>query len=92
MRCTVILIRLLDPTGSPLLVIFSQVGSLEKVIGRWQEALPSAEIMPISAMEGTNLTSLLDRIKEALPVGPPLYPNDTLTDRPQRFFASEIIR
>jgi GTP-binding protein Era len=65
---------------------------VDKVIGRWQAALPSAEIIPISALDRQNLTNLLDRVKHYLPVGPPLYPNDTLTDRPQRFFASEIIR
>lgn len=62
------------------------------MIGRWRTALPSAEIIPISAMDGANLTVLLDRVKSHLPPGPPLYPADTLTDRPQRFFASEIIR
>lgn len=68
------------------------MGTLEDVVGRWQTALPRAEIVPISAMEGTNLPQLLDAIKAQLPLSPPLYPNDTLTDKPQRFFASEIIR
>ena len=73
-------------------VFFCQVGELEDVVGRWHEAIPQAEIIPISAMEGTNLPMLLDKIKAGLPLSPPLYPNDTLTDKPQRFFASEIIR
>jgi len=68
------------------------VGTLEDVVGRWQAVLPRAQVLPISAIEGTNLPQLLEALKEQLPFGPPLYPNDTLTDKPQRFFASEIIR
>ncbi len=69
-----------------------KVGTLEDVVGRWKAALPNAEIVPISAQERLNLDVLLAKVKEDLPLSPPLYPNDTLTDKPQRFFASEIIR
>ncbi len=68
------------------------MGTLEDVVGRWQAVLPRAQVLPISAIERTNLPQLLEALKEQLPLGPPLYPNDTLTDKPQRFFASEIIR
>jgi GTP-binding protein Era len=68
------------------------VGSLEKVLGRWRAALPTAQLLPISAMDGQGLEGLMEAVKAQLPLGPPLYPNDTLTDRTQRFFASEIIR
>lgn len=54
--------------------------------------LPRAEVVPISALEAVNLPPLLEAIKRQLPLSPPLYPNDTLTDKPQRFFASEMIR
>ncbi|KAM3576324.1 hypothetical protein VYU27_001855 [Nannochloropsis oceanica] len=70
----------------------AKIGNLEDVIGRWQAVLPNADIIPISAHERLNLDGLLHKIKQDLPLSPPLYPNDTLTDKPQRFFASEIIR
>jgi len=70
----------------------AKIGTLEDVIGRWHAALPNADIIPISAHERLNLDGLLYKIKQDLPLSPPLYPNDTLTDKPQRFFASEIIR
>lgn len=68
------------------------MGTLEDVVGRWQSVLPRAEIVPISALEAVNLQPLLEAIKAQLPLSPPLYPNDTLTDKPRRFFASEMIR
>jgi GTPase Era involved in 16S rRNA processing len=69
-----------------------QVGSLEQVLERWSTAIPRAEIIPISALDGTNVEVLLEKIKGHLPRGPPMYPNDTLTDKSERFLASEIIR
>lgn len=69
-----------------------RIGTLQDVVARWQAALPNASIIPISARECFNLDGLLASLKEELPPSPPLYPNDTLTDKPQRFFASELIR
>jgi GTP-binding protein Era len=51
-----------------------------------------AEIVPISALKGTNLDALEDKIMSLLPEGEAIYPDDQVTDRPMRFFASEIIR
>ncbi len=53
---------------------------------------PDLEVVPISALEGENLDRLLSVVGDALPPGPPLYPEDTLTEHPERFFVSEIIR
>jgi len=53
---------------------------------------PFAEIVPISALRGTNLAQLEECIAKLLPEGEPIYPPDQITDRPERFFASEIIR
>jgi GTP-binding protein Era len=58
----------------------------------WQSQYAFAEIFPISALKGQNVGLVLDRILERLPVHPPFYPQDELTDRSERFFASEIIR
>lgn len=58
----------------------------------WQEKLPKAEIMPISALHGFAIDGVLDRIIELLPESPPFYDKDAISDRPMRFFVSEIIR
>ncbi len=54
--------------------------------------LPGARIFAISALHGTHTAELLNAIRELLPEGPAYYPRDQLTDRPERFFVSEIIR
>lgn len=59
----------------------------------WKENLPKARtIMGVSALTGDNVPELLDTIVSLLPEHPPYFPPDELTDRPQRFFASEILR
>lgn len=58
----------------------------------WKQMLPEAEVMPVSARYRTNIDHLFERIIRLLPEGPPYYPKETLTDKTQRFFVSEIIR
>jgi len=58
----------------------------------WQDALPDANIIPISALEKFNLDKVFALILEKLPESPPFYPKDELTDKNERFFVSEIIR
>ncbi|MEM1220147.1 MAG: GTPase Era, partial [Bacteroidota bacterium] len=58
----------------------------------WAKLLPNAKIIPIAALHHTNTQELLEAIQSALPEGPTYYPKDQLTDRPERFFVSEIIR
>ena len=65
---------------------------LEVMVEEWKKALPDAIIIPLSAKERFNLDTLFDKILELLPESPPYYPKDTLTDKSERFFASEIIR
>ena len=65
---------------------------LEELVGRWHDRLPSAAVVPVSALNRFNMDGVLDAIVARLPEGEPYYPKDTLTDRPLRFFASEIIR
>ena len=66
--------------------------TLENLVAFWHTQLPQAEIFPISAQERFGVAQLFDAIKEALPVGPPFFPKDQLTDKPARFFVNEIIR
>lgn len=65
---------------------------LEKIVDFWHEAIPSADIIPLSALTGFNMDVLLGTIKRNLPAGPAYFPKDQLTDRYEKFFASEIIR
>jgi GTPase len=59
---------------------------------KWKEFLPKAEIIPISARENFNIPKVFNRIIELLPIAPPYYDKDAHTDKPERFFVSEIIR
>ena len=66
--------------------------TLENLVAFWHSQLPEAEIFPISAQERFGVSQLFEAIKEALPVGPPFFPKDQLTDKSERFFVNEIIR
>ncbi len=65
---------------------------LASIVERWHKLLPNAEILPISAKNKFGVDVLLKRIKELLPDSPPYFDKDQLTDKPARFFVSEIIR
>lgn len=66
--------------------------ALQLLASEWKQLLPQATIIPISALYKQNLTLLFDTVLEKLPEGPVYYPDDSLTDRPERFFVSEIVR
>ena len=82
----------------PVLLIINKIDllkgndELDKIVSRWQELLPNAEIFPTSAKLKFNVDTLMNRIVELLPVAPPYYGKDALTDKPARFFVTEIIR
>ena len=65
---------------------------LGEIVERWHTLLPQAEILPISAKNKFGVDMLLKRIQELLPDSPPYFDKDQLTDKPARFFVSEIIR
>ena len=65
---------------------------LEEIVSKWRTILPNAEVIPISASLKFNVDYLLKRIQEMLPPSPPFFDKDALTDRPARFFVTEIIR
>ena len=84
-------------SGIPTIVVINKIDlstpeALEAIVDRWHKKMPDAEIVPVSAKEKFNMKGLLEAILRRLPEGEPFYPKDTLTDRPMRFFASEIIR
>ena len=82
----------------PVLLVINKIDTLsnsadlEGIVARWNELLPNAEIFPISAKERFNVDNLMRRIVELLPVGEPYFGKDALTDKPARFFVTEIIR
>jgi GTP-binding protein Era len=65
---------------------------LNEIVEHWHALLPKAEILPISAKNKFGVDMLLNRIKELLPDSPPYFDKDQLTDKPARFFVTEIIR
>lgn len=81
----------------PLIVVINKIDlhKQEEVLAKihyWQERLPHAEIIPVSALEKFNLERLFAAIMEQLPEHPPYFDKDELTDKSERFFAAEIIR
>ncbi len=87
----------LRKTDKPLLVLINKIDlanqeAVEKLIDRWKELLPEAEIYPVSALHGFGLDQVKKRIIDLLPEGPPYFDADQITDRSERFLVSEKIR
>jgi len=81
----------------PVLVLINKIDlsnqkDLTEQVETWHKQLPDAEIIPISAISKFNIDVILRRIKELLPDSPPYFDKDQLTDKPARFFVSEILR
>lgn len=82
---------------APVLLLINKIdksnqGELEKLVEEWRQLLPKAEIYPISAISKFNVDVVKKRILQLLPESPPYFEKDALTDRPARFFVTEIIR
>lgn len=58
----------------------------------YKNALDWSEVFPISALQGNNVDELLNNLENRLPEGPQYYPEDQVTDHPERFIVSELIR
>jgi len=81
----------------PVLLLINKIdlsdqAAVAERIAHWQSLVPRAEIHPISALHGFNVDHLLDRIVALLPESPAFFPKDEMTDKPMRFFVSEIVR
>ena len=81
----------------PILVLINKIdlsdqASLVKKVEQWHDIIPEAEILPISAIAKFNIDAVMRRIMELLPESPPYFEKDALTDKPARFFVTEIIR
>ncbi len=81
----------------PILVLINKIDlsnqvELVKKVEQWHDIIPEAEILPISALAKFNVDVVMRRIMELLPESPPYFEKDALTDKPARFFVTEIIR
>ena len=84
-------------SGIPVIIAVNKIDltnqeELEKIVDAWHKAFPDSPVIPVSALKCFNLDSLLNAILSKLPEGPAFFPKDQLTDKYERFFASEIIR
>ncbi|MCE5345459.1 MAG: GTPase Era [Bacteroidales bacterium] len=90
-------IKKIKESGIPVIIAVNKIDltnqdELEKIVESWHHLFPDSPVIPVSAIKNFNLSSLLNLILEKLPEGPPYFPKDQLTDKYERFFASEIIR
>jgi len=81
----------------PLIVLINKIDKsnqddLKISIKHWKNKLPDAEIYPLSALTGFYIEEVFKHLIEKLPIAPPYYPKDQLTDKPERFFVNESIR
>ena len=84
-------------TGIPVIVAINKIdlsnqADLELITSSWEKKFPGSPVIPVSAKNGFNLDTLLNAVISKLPEGEPYFPKDQLTDKYERFFASEIIR
>lgn len=90
-------LRKVQNVDAPVLLLINKIdqtnqGDLEKLVQEWKVLLPKAEIYPISALNKFNVDLVKRRIIDLIPESPPYFEKDALTDRPARFFVTEIIR
>ncbi|UOQ46352.1 GTPase Era [Halobacillus salinarum] len=87
----------LQKVSQPVFLVLNKIDrvhpdQLLPLIDQYREKLSFEEVVPISALEGNNVSHLLEVLKGLLPEGPQFYPEDQLTDHPERFIVSEFIR
>ena len=90
-------LRKVGTLDTPVLVLINKIDltnqeRLVELVEEWHATLPKAEIVPVSAIAKFNVDAVMKRIRELLPECPPYFDKDQLTDKPARFFVSEIIR
>jgi GTP-binding protein Era len=87
----------LQKSGKPVILGLNKIDRIEKprilpVIEQYRHLLDFVEVFPLSALKGDNVDALTGRLIAHLPEGAPLYPDDFLTDQPERFFVAEMVR
>jgi GTP-binding protein Era len=84
--------KFLDGVTAPVLLVINKIDRKADVVAEPFLSFPYAKVVRISALVGTGVDLLVDEIVTLLPVGPPYYPEDAMTDQTERFMAGEIIR
>lgn len=87
----------LQKTSTPIILLINKIDQIEQEeleakVAFWQSQIPEAKVFPIAALHNFNVDQVVLEIKALLPESPPFYDKDALTDRPEKFFISEIIR
>lgn len=96
-RSEEILVRKLKGQRKPVVLALNKIDLIKKhevlsVIDKWSKAYEFSSVIPVSAKHGTQVPELLKTLEDLLPQGPPLFPEDTLTDLPTKFIVAELIR
>lgn len=91
------IIEQLKRVKTPIIIVINKIDAVEKedvvkAIATYKEVLDSAEIVPVSALKGSNKEELIKTLYQYLPYGPQFYDEDTVTDQPERQIVSELIR
>ncbi len=92
-----LLVKKLKKQSKPVILAINKIDLVEKpallaIIDEWAKAYPFESVIPISAKHGTQIEELLDAMAALLPEGPPFFPEESITDLPERFITAEIIR
>lgn len=92
-----LLLQHLPQTRIPVILALNKIDQADResilaAIAEWSARYDFCDIIPISALKGTQIDDLLGAMQRQLPLGPPFFPEDTLTDQPVRFLAAELIR
>lgn len=87
----------LQKTSTPIILLINKIDQIEQdeletKVAFWQGQIPNAKVYPVAALHNFNVDQVALEIKALLPESPPFYDKDALTDRPEKFFVSEIIR
>lgn len=91
-------IQKINRSEAPVLLVINKIDQVKEEedvkakIEYWQEKINATEIIPISALEKFNIDSLFDKLIELIPEHPAYFPKDQMTDKPEKFFVSEIVR
>ena len=90
-------IEKIKTSGIPAIIVINKIDlsnqeELDRIVEHWKTAFPGSLVIPVSAINRFNLDTLLKAVISYLPQNPPYFPKDQLTDKYERFFASEILR
>ncbi len=91
-------LEMVNKLSCPIIILINKIDLAEsqdkvvEIIKDWKQLIPKAEIYPVSALHKFNTENILDKIVSLLPENPPYFEKDRLTDKPERFFVSEIVR